>query len=108
MFGDRSEMQPTCRRAGTVRPRRLGRRADQQPLDSYSGLFGSPGSGWSSAHGSTPMSQVPARMAETRPRKSTALGAMRVTDALARDGGRCIAAVASHAQVTTSGVGATF
>jgi hypothetical protein len=37
-----------------------------------------------------------------------ALGAMRVTDALARDGGRCIAAVASDAQVTASGIDATF
>jgi hypothetical protein len=47
-------------------------------------------------------------MAETRPRKSTALGAMRVTYALARDGGRCIAVVASDAQVTVTEVAATF
>jgi hypothetical protein len=40
--------------------------------------------------------------------QSAALGAMSVTDALARDRGRCIAAVASHAQVTVRGVAATF
>jgi hypothetical protein len=33
---------------------------------------------------------------------------MKVTDALASDGGRCIAAVASHAQITIKGVAATF
>jgi hypothetical protein len=33
---------------------------------------------------------------------------MRVADALARDGGRCIAVVASDAQVTVREVAATF